>query len=102
MRCNKCGAELKSDAAFCNICGTRVVRVEDMPTVSAFARPETKGGYHADAMPTTNSKPSMLPRIIAGVISVVLMLVGSIGLMADFGVSANRSENVSIRTPDET
>lgn len=94
MQCNKCGAQLKGDAEFCQICGARVIRFNDIPADSSFSQQQTiTGGHAAVAKPPAAKNPFPFAKIITGIVSLALMLVGSIGLMVDFSASANNMVN---------
>ena len=75
MYCEKCGQQLRDGAKFCNKCGA--VQNESPSTSDVYSDPSAKTTYKA-------KKRLPMKKIIAAIISMVLLAVGSMGLIIDF------------------
>lgn len=88
MYCDKCGQQLREGAQFCNKCGA--LQNESRSTNSGFQK--TDASYEVTSSSDTPKKPKKripMKKIIAAIISLVLLAIGSIGLIIDFNVAEN-------------
>ena len=90
MYCEKCGNQLRDGAKFCQKCGK-------MQNESQFTHPalQAKSGF-GDSSNFNAEKPNKLKKklpikkVAAMIISLVIMAVGSVGLIIDFSVVENK------------
>ena len=101
MYCEKCGNQLRDGAKFCNSCGAgqNELAASQSKALEKSTDHSDNSGYTPAITPNKNKKRLPTAKILAGIIFVVMMIIGSVGLIVDFGaanaVSGNNNDRSS-------